>query len=360
MPFAASRLRAAPGAAPGALLLCRADPTAVAPVARLLREPMLVVAAGDGWSVLVPEATPWSPEGEPVERVLSGWASALAVAGGWPVLALWWEPDHSGYTLASGFRRPVGYEWLAGGTPLGEDEAMRTFAGRLGLDPVLDVQALDALTKGDVDVDARKRLLGLLAVLERAGVALPGGLTPGESAERLREVALALAGARRTTEPITEGTTEPIGERTTEPIGERAGERKTERITERHGGRHGERRGERKDEPAGERTSESADRDDVPESADRDDVPESADRDDVPQSADRDDVPARAGTGRGLWPHWTRRTEAQTLAVVELAVGLPLAVWGARHRDGGWFTAGALLAAHGALGLSYALARPRD
>ncbi|MGW4575733.1 hypothetical protein ACWEM5_31700, partial [Streptomyces tendae] len=31
--------------------------------------------------------------------------------------------------------RPVGYVWLANGTPAGEDEAMRTFAARLGLDP---------------------------------------------------------------------------------------------------------------------------------------------------------------------------------------------------------------------------------
>jgi len=199
MPSEVFRPRAARGGVlTGALLLCRAEPVAVAPVAQFLRERMVVVGAGDGWSALVPEDEPWSRDGEPVDRVLGGWAAALAVAGAWPVLALWWEPDHSGYTLASGFRRPVGYEWLANGTPLGEDEAMRTFATRLGLDPVLDVHALDKLAKTDVDVDARRRLLALLAVLARAGVSLPDGLTPGEPADRLHAVARVLAEAERT------------------------------------------------------------------------------------------------------------------------------------------------------------------
>ncbi len=97
----------------------------------------------------------------------------------WPVLALWWDADHAGYTLASGFRRPVGYVWLTDGTPAGEDEAMRTFAVRLGLDPVLDLQSLDQLTKPDPEADARARLRGVLAILTRAGVALPTGLSPG-------------------------------------------------------------------------------------------------------------------------------------------------------------------------------------
>ncbi|MGD6743356.1 hypothetical protein ACOKM3_16115 [Streptomyces sp. BH106] len=180
----------------GALLLCRAEPSVVGPAAQLLRERMLLTRAGREWSVLVPEAKPWlSMEdggGEPVDRVLGGWAGALAVGAPWPVLALWWDADRSGFTLASGFRRPVGYEWLANGTPVGEAEALRTFAARLGLDPVLDLQALEALAKpdtGDGAADARARMLGLLAVLTGTGLALPAGLTPGEPADRLREVA---------------------------------------------------------------------------------------------------------------------------------------------------------------------------
>ncbi|MFF6785858.1 hypothetical protein [Streptomyces sp. NPDC012510] len=176
-------------AAPGALLLCRAGPDAVAPVAQLLRERMLLAPAGPGWAVLVPEGKPWLHGGEPVDRVLTGWATALAVGAPWPVLALWWDADRGGCTLAAGFRRTVGYVWLANGTPVGEDEAMRTFAARLGLDPVLDTPSLYDLTRPDPAADARARLLGLLAVLARAGVALPAGLTPGEPADRLREVA---------------------------------------------------------------------------------------------------------------------------------------------------------------------------
>lgn len=176
----------------GALLLCRAEPETVRPVAHLLRERMLLVPAGDGWSVLVPEGKPWRKDpregaaadggAEPVDRVVGGWATALAVGSTWPVLALWWDDDRSGYTLASGFRRPVGYTWLADGTPAAEEEAMRTSAARLGLDPVLDVQALEALTRADPEADAAARLRGLLAVLTRAGVALPPGLTPASPA----------------------------------------------------------------------------------------------------------------------------------------------------------------------------------
>ncbi|MFH8608198.1 hypothetical protein ACH4D5_11975 [Streptomyces sp. NPDC018029] len=189
--------------AAGALLLCRAEPDAVEPVAQLLRERMLLVEAGHGWSVLVPEGKPWLPgdegaEGvEPVDRVLTGWATALAVGSGWPVLALWWDGDRSGYTLAAGFRRTVGYEWLMNGTPLGEDEAMRTFAARLGLDPVLDVQSLEALARPDTEADARARMRGLLAVLTRTGLALPPGLGPCEPADRLREVARVQQGVRQ-------------------------------------------------------------------------------------------------------------------------------------------------------------------
>ncbi|MFJ8820612.1 hypothetical protein ACIREE_02380 [Streptomyces sp. NPDC102467] len=183
----------------GALLLCRAEAATVGPAAQLLRERMLLVGAGREWSVLVPEGKPWlaatDSGGEPVDRVLGGWAGALAVGAPWPVLALWWDADRSGFTLASGFRRPVGYVWLANGTPVGEDEAMRTFAARLGLDPVHDVQSLHALTEADTAADARARLLGLLAVLTRTGLELPAGLTPGEPADRLREVARVQADA---------------------------------------------------------------------------------------------------------------------------------------------------------------------
>ncbi|MHB9758873.1 hypothetical protein ACYBSK_31235 [Streptomyces sp. BYX5S] len=187
----------------GALLLCRAEPTVVAPAAQLLRERMLLTRSGPEWSVLVPETKPWlsleDGGGEPVDRVLGGWAGALAVGATWPVLALWWDADRSGFTLASGFRRPVGYEWLANGTPVGEGEALRTFAARLGLDPVLDLQALEALAKPDSEADARARMLGLLAVLDRAGLVLPTGLTPGEPADRLREVARIQPDARQIT-----------------------------------------------------------------------------------------------------------------------------------------------------------------
>ncbi|MDG4858192.1 hypothetical protein P8605_08505 [Streptomyces sp. T-3] len=177
-----------PDASSGALLLCRAEPAAVGPAAQLLRERMLLAPAGRDWSVLVPDAPSW-PEDAPVDAVLGAWASALAVGAPWPVLALWWDADHSGFTLASGFRRTVGYVWLANGTPVGEEEAMRTFASRLGLDPVLDMQSLEALTRADSSADGRARMLGLVAVLTRTGLALPAGLSPGSSADSLRGVA---------------------------------------------------------------------------------------------------------------------------------------------------------------------------
>jgi hypothetical protein len=94
---------------------------------------------------------------------MTGWATALAVGAPWTVLALCWDAERGGYTPASGFRRSVGYIWLTNGTPVAEDEAMRTFATRLGLDPVLDVQSPDRLTQPDPASDARARLRGLLA-----------------------------------------------------------------------------------------------------------------------------------------------------------------------------------------------------
>ncbi|MFI0515451.1 hypothetical protein ACH3Y9_38750 [Streptomyces sp. WSLK1-5] len=267
--------------APGALLLCRAEPDSVAPAARLLRERMLLTRAGEGWTVLVPEGGPWRRGEEPVDRVMTGWATALAVGAPWPLLALWWDADRGGYTLASGFRRPVGYVWLANGTPAGEDEAMRTFAARLALDPVLDVQSLDHLTKPDPAADAPARLRGLLAVLTRAGLDLPAGLAPGEPADRLRDAVRDRPDARPV---LWEG----------------------------------------------------------------------------PQDTVRGGLEAVAGRRLTPWLPWSGDPKALALALAQMTAGLPLAAWGLRHRSGGWLTAGTLLLAHGALGVSYALAHPRD
>ncbi|OAH13526.1 hypothetical protein [Streptomyces jeddahensis] len=264
--------------AAAALLLCRAQPAAVASAAQLLRERMLLAQAGPEWSVLVPEGTPWLHGGEPVDRVLGGWAAALAVGAPWPALALWWDEDRSGYTLASGFRRTVGYEWLANGTPLGQDEAMRTFAARLGLDPVLDMQSLDALTRTDTEADARARLLGLIAVLTRAGLTLPPGLIPGRTAHSLREAARTRPDARQIEWP-------------------------------------------------GRRV------------------------------AVRDHFDAVAETR--LAP-WLQGPKARALSAAQLATGLPLALWGVRHRSAGWVAAGSLLLIHGVLGLAYDRMRTRD
>lgn len=271
------------GSPSGALLLCRAEPASVAPAAHLLREPMLVTDAGGPWSVLVPEGRPWRDGVEPVDRVMTGWATALAVGAPWPALALWWDAGRAGYTLASGFRRPVGYVWLADGTPAGEGEAMRTFAARLGLDPVLDVQALDRLTEPDPTrvVDARARLRGLLVVLSRAGVELPAGLAPGEPQDRLGEAARAHPGARPVAWP---GWREAV----------------------------------------------------------------------------RAELDAVDASPLGPWLPPSRTPRARALALAQIAVGLPLTVWGLRSRGTGWAAAGALLLAHGTLGLAHDLIRPRD
>ncbi|MEV8035370.1 hypothetical protein ACFYW8_13965 [Streptomyces sp. NPDC002742] len=267
-----------PVQAPGALLLCRAHPESVGPAAQLLRERMLLAGAGPEWSVLVPEGRPWQDGAEPVDRVLTGWATALAVGAPWPVLALWWDTDRSGFTLASGFRRTVGYEWLANGTPVGEDEAMRTFAARLGLDPVLDMQALEPLTEPDPAADAHARVTGLLAVLTRAGMLLPAGVEPGGSADRLRDAVRIRPDA--------------------------------EQI-----------------EWTGWRAAVGAELD----------VVESG----------------------GLGP-WLRGPRARTLAVAQLAVGLPLTAWGVRRRSGGWIVTGAALMLRGALALAYDHLRAYD
>jgi hypothetical protein len=281
MPTEQSRTARQARPAPGALLLCHAVPESVAPAAQLLREHMLLTPAGEEWSVLVPEGTPWLHGGEPVDRVLTGWATALAVGASWPVLALWWDADRAGYTLVSGFRRPVGYVWLADGTPAGEDEAMRTFATRLGLDPVLDVDSLDELTRPGTTADARARMRGLIAVLTRAGVALPAGLAPGEPADRLHEAARGQPYARR--------------------------------------------------------------------------IEWSGWRDAV-----RAELDAVEGGRLGPWLPWAAGPKAHALALTQVAAGLPVAAWGLRRHNAGWIAAGALLLAHGALGLAYDMVRPLD
>lgn len=95
---------------------------------------------------------------------------------------------------------------------------MRTFATRLALDPVLDVQSLDPLTKPDPASDARARLRGLLAVLTRVGMTLPTGLTPGEPADRLRATARVQPDARPVEwdcrpETVPDGLSAPAGPR---------------------------------------------------------------------------------------------------------------------------------------------------
>ncbi|CAL9557581.1 hypothetical protein [Streptomyces sp. enrichment culture] len=267
--------------APGALLLCRADPDSVAPVAQMLRETVLLAPAGEGWSVLVPEGQPWLRGEEPVDRVVTGWATALAVGAPWPVLALWWDADRSGCVLGTGFRRSVGYVWLAGGTPVGEDEAMRTLGARLGLDPVLDMQELDRLTEPDPEADAHARVRGLIAVLTRAGVSLPAGLEPGEPTDRLRAAAVRRPGARQI-------------------------------------------------EWGGWREAVRAELD----------VVESG--------------------PLGPYLPWTGSPRARLLALAQVTLGAPAVLWGLRRRSGGWVTAGAVLLAHGALGLAYGAMRPRD
>ncbi|MET9802278.1 hypothetical protein [Streptomyces sp. NPDC006368] len=293
----------------GALLLCRSEPSGVRPAAGLLRERLLLTPAGRDWSVLVPEGRPWREGAEPVDRVVASWATALAVAAPCPVLALWWDADRAGYTLASGFRRPVGYTWLADGTPAGEDEAMHTFAARLRLDPVLDVQALGPLTRPDKAADARARLLGLTAVLARTGLALPPGLTPGDPAARLRTSAEA-HGA--------------------EPV---------EWSGRRDAVRHGTRRVEGA-APVSEAEARMA-------------------RDTVRAVEDAvGDVVGSALHETRLAP-WLLRPRIRLLATVQLVAGLPVLAWAVARRSAGWATAGAVLVANGAIGLALGAPTPR-
>lgn len=265
-----------PQSTAGGLLLCRAEPLAARPAAHLLRVRLLLAPAG-GWSVLVPEGKPWLDGEEDVAEVLAGWGAAVAVGVGWPVLSLWWEDGRTGFSLASGFRRPVVHAWDADGGPVGEPDAMRTLAARLGLDPVLDLEELERLTRPDAAADGNSRLLGLIALLSRAGLTLPPGLSPGEPADRLREAARYAPGA---------GTVEW----------------------------------------SGWRDAVRAELDVVEE---------------------------------GPLGPWVLGPKARLLGTAQLAAGAPLLLWGARHRSPGWLTAGAVLAAHGALALAYDRARAR-
>ncbi|MBO7940800.1 hypothetical protein JTP77_033460 [Streptomyces sp. S9] len=295
----------------GAVLICRADPDAVAPAAHLLRTGMLLTGAGDEWSVLVPEGTPWthgkaranphegsgdgsgdgSGEGsgdlvdDPVDEVLARWAAALAVGAPWPVLGLWWDAGRAGLTVASGFRRPVGYGWLADGTPDGEDDALHTLAARLGLDPVLDVQDLEPLTRPDPEADAHTRVGVLLAVLTRAGLTLPAGFTPGAPARALRDAARARDDVRRI---------------------DWRGWRETVRT----------------------------------------------ELDAMENAVEHSPL--------GPWLPWSGTPRAHVLALAQVTAAVPVTAWGLRRRSAGWVAAGALLLAHGLLGLAYDLGRPRD
>lgn len=173
-------------AAAGALLLCRADPDRVRPSAQLLREPLLVAPAGGGWSVLVPAEEPGPGAAENPAALTAEWTHALTVAESWPAVGLWWDEEGAGFVVAAGFRRTLGYTWLADGSPLGDEGALTALRARLGLDPVLDAAAFDRLTAPDSDADAAARVRGLVAVLARAGLHLPQGLVPGASARTLR------------------------------------------------------------------------------------------------------------------------------------------------------------------------------
>ncbi|MCP3767006.1 hypothetical protein [Streptomyces sp. MAR25Y5] len=308
--------------ASGALLLCRAEPGSVVPAARLLHERMLLARAGDEWSVLVPEGGPWRSGADPVERVVNGWAIALTVGVSWPVLALWWDGERAGFTLAAGFRRPVGYVWLADGTPAGVEEAVRTFADRLGLDPVLDMQALEELTEPDADADAAARLSGVLAVLTRAGVFLPPGLVPGDPTDTLLEAALFQPDTRRIGTDGSDGRSATDGDER----GPRGRRQKQNQEEARGRAREQEQEGTRE-------------------------VREPARPGGVTGAGLPAPRPFRAGG-----PH-----SVPALALVQVAAGLPLAVWGLRHRSGGWILAGTVLLAQGTLTLTgHVLTHPRD
>ncbi|MBB5936913.1 hypothetical protein [Streptomyces zagrosensis] len=327
----------------GALLLCRADPDDVRPSAGLLPAPLLLAPAGAGWSVLLaaePEAEPPGemsdepPEDSPGESAprataratgrggpmrgraaVADLARTVAAGESWPVIGVWWGPDGAGFTVASGFRRPVAHAWLADGTPTGDFGAAQALLTRLRLDPVRDGAALEELTQaqpgktqtqpgkpqtqpgetqaqpGEIKPGANgsqpsapvefgpgaascQRLVALLAVLTRAGLDLPAGLTPGEPEHRLRSALHAAPGF--------------------EAVPGRGG----------HGWRDAVR-------------------------------------------AELDSVDS------GPRGRWLRGPRARAMGAAQLAAGLPLTAWGLRRGRPGWALVGALLTADGAAGLAY-------
>ncbi|MFE6779436.1 hypothetical protein [Streptomyces sp. NPDC057702] len=335
----------------GALLLCRADPDAVRPSAGLLPTPLLLAPAGEGWSVLLP-AEPEEPPTAPLARgdadrpappdagtdpergglgdaaglvgavaratgrggterrppladadALADLARTVAAGEPWPVIGVWWGPDGAGFTVATGFRRPLTFAWLADGAPAGDDEAASALIARLGLDPVLDGASLDELTRATPTSQApdgsgatdgarpgaagaaagpntvvQQRLVGLVAVLSRAGLRLPAGLTAGAPERRLHAALHAAPGAE---------------------------------VLVWRGW--------------------------------------------------RDAVRAELNSLRDGPPGpWTRGPRVTAVCAAQLAVGLPLAVWGLRRHRPGWATLGALLAVDGAAGLVSGRARERS
>lgn len=57
---------------------------------------------------------------------------------------------------------------------------------------------------------------------------------------------------------------------------------------------------------------------------------------------------------------WMLGPKARAVAGAQIAAGLPLTLWGARRRSGGWITAGLVLLAQGLLGLAYDRFRGAD
>ncbi|MER0246123.1 hypothetical protein AAHZ94_29950 [Streptomyces sp. HSW2009] len=210
-------------------------------------------------------AGPGSLSAVPDSGAVADLARTVAAGEAWPVIGVWWGPDGAGFTVAAGFRRPVGFAWLADGTPAGPPEAAGALIARLGLDPVLDGAALDELTgvgrttlapgapdpEGPTAPDApsalesssapedpsaatgpagqetpsageapatpdasrpgggpagagrpehsaavQQRLVGLLAIVSRAGLRLPDQVAPGAPEHRLRAALAAAPGAQ--------------------------------------------------------------------------------------------------------------------------------------------------------------------
>ncbi|MFE2436268.1 hypothetical protein [Streptomyces sp. NPDC059409] len=161
-------------------------------------------------------------------------------------------------------------------------------------------------------------------MLARAGITLPAGLDPGEGAERLGATARALPGARRTE---TAGRHPAAGPRPPAEGPDPTAE-----------GSHPTTAGPRPS-AAGPRPSAAGPR---------------------PSAAGPCPIadwtrPTAAGGRLAAWMPWTGGPGARALALAQVAVGLPLTVWGLRRHSGGWAVAGALLVGHGALGVTHGL-----